>query len=210
MEVHAPHGAINTWREFFIHLVIITLGLLIALGLEGTVEWFHERHLLHTAEANLRVELQQNRSAIIADLKSLDAAQKQAQSNMAILKAYRNKKKGEAREVNISWQWNSPSSAAWDTARNTGAVALMDYQAAQKYSDTYTQQSWVIEQSSAYLRDVNKSVGPLQGEEEISEARPEDIDMALANVQQTIADVLFLHDLCNALSHNYDETLNEH
>src|SRR5690242_3996505 len=192
MEVHAPHGAIQTWREFFVHLLIITLGLLIALGLEDTVGWFHERHLLHTAEANLRVELRQNRSANAADLKSLDAAQKQAESNIAILQAYRNKNKGGARKVKLYWQWNSPSSAAWDTARNTGAVALMNYEVAQKYSDTYTEQSWVIEQAAIYLRDVNKSVGPLQGGGPISDARPEDVDAALANVQQTVADILFL------------------
>jgi len=39
MDVHPPHGAIHGWRDFFVHLIVITLGLLIALGLEGIVEW---------------------------------------------------------------------------------------------------------------------------------------------------------------------------
>ena len=44
LDVHAPHESIHGWRDFFIHLATITIGLLIALGLEATVEWMHHRH----------------------------------------------------------------------------------------------------------------------------------------------------------------------
>ena len=37
MDVHAPHEPIHTWRDFFIHLITITVGLLIAISLEGMV-----------------------------------------------------------------------------------------------------------------------------------------------------------------------------
>jgi hypothetical protein len=80
MDVHPPHGPIQGWRDFFIHLIVITLGLLIALGLEGIVEWGHNRHLVHTAEANLRAELAANRKTLAGDLKFLDDAQRQTES----------------------------------------------------------------------------------------------------------------------------------
>ena len=38
MDVHAPHEPINTWRDFALHLIIVTIGLLIALSLEALVE----------------------------------------------------------------------------------------------------------------------------------------------------------------------------
>jgi len=47
LDVHAPHVATHTWKDFFIHIATIVVGLLIAIGLEQTVEHFHERHQLH-------------------------------------------------------------------------------------------------------------------------------------------------------------------
>jgi hypothetical protein len=31
LDVHAPHEAVHTWRDFFIHIATIGLGLLIAV-----------------------------------------------------------------------------------------------------------------------------------------------------------------------------------
>jgi hypothetical protein len=40
LDVHSPHEPIIGWKDFLLHLFTITIGLLIALSLEGTVEWF--------------------------------------------------------------------------------------------------------------------------------------------------------------------------
>jgi hypothetical protein len=39
LDVHAPHQSAHTLKDFLIHIAAITIGLLIALGLEATVEW---------------------------------------------------------------------------------------------------------------------------------------------------------------------------
>jgi hypothetical protein len=44
LDVHAPHESIHTWKDFLIHIATIVIGLLIAVGLEQTVEYFHHRH----------------------------------------------------------------------------------------------------------------------------------------------------------------------
>jgi hypothetical protein len=38
LDVHPPHQAIHGWRDFFIHIATIVVGLLIAVALEQTVE----------------------------------------------------------------------------------------------------------------------------------------------------------------------------
>ena len=43
-DVHAPHQTIHTWKDFLIHIAAITIGLLLAVGLEQTVEYVHHRH----------------------------------------------------------------------------------------------------------------------------------------------------------------------
>ena len=39
LEVHAPHESIRTWKDFFIHIATIVIGLCIAVGLERSVEY---------------------------------------------------------------------------------------------------------------------------------------------------------------------------
>jgi hypothetical protein len=59
MEIHKPHAA-KTWREFFIELGTIVLGILIALSLEQAVEgWREHRHYLEARDA-MRTELANN------------------------------------------------------------------------------------------------------------------------------------------------------
>ncbi len=44
LDVHPPHHAATNWRDFFIHIATIVIGLLIAIGLEQTVEAIHRQH----------------------------------------------------------------------------------------------------------------------------------------------------------------------
>ena len=64
LDVHpAPHAA-HSWREFFVHIATIVLGLLIAIGLEQTVEYFHHRHQLHKLEDALQKSSEANKEYI--------------------------------------------------------------------------------------------------------------------------------------------------
>jgi hypothetical protein len=56
MEVHPPEHPIFTWKQFFIHMATVCLGLLIALGLEQLAENLHHRHELHLLRDTLQDE----------------------------------------------------------------------------------------------------------------------------------------------------------
>ena len=45
LDVHPPHKAIHGTGEFLLHLFTITIGLLIAVGIEGAVERHHHTEL---------------------------------------------------------------------------------------------------------------------------------------------------------------------
>ena len=53
LDVHPPHHPTHGWRDFFIHIATITVGLLIAIGLEQTVEAVHHRHQRHSLVESL-------------------------------------------------------------------------------------------------------------------------------------------------------------
>ena len=44
IDVHPPHESTHTWRDFFIHIATICIGLLIAIALEQSVETIHRHH----------------------------------------------------------------------------------------------------------------------------------------------------------------------
>jgi hypothetical protein len=60
LDVHAPHETIGTWKAFFIHLATIVIGLLIAVGLEQTVEYFHHRQQVAEIRRSLAEERRTN------------------------------------------------------------------------------------------------------------------------------------------------------
>jgi hypothetical protein len=63
MEIHPPEHPIFTWKQFFIHMATVCLGLLIALALEQTVEGLHH----HEQAGELREALDGETSQLLHD-----------------------------------------------------------------------------------------------------------------------------------------------
>jgi len=68
LDVHPPHTPTHTWKDFFIHIATITVGLLIAVGIEQTVEVIHHRHLRDELIENVRTEAQRNTDLLTVHL----------------------------------------------------------------------------------------------------------------------------------------------
>src|SRR5450631_2736025 len=86
LDVHAPHEAVHGWRDFFIHLATITIGLLIALGLEGCVEWMHHRNLVKEVEVSLHNEIRNNSDGLAKTQEDVRKQQEVLARDVAVLK----------------------------------------------------------------------------------------------------------------------------
>src|SRR5277367_1815702 len=64
LDVHPAHHAASTWKEFFVHIATIVLGLLIAVGLEQGVEWIHHRREVGETRELLKAEREENQKAV--------------------------------------------------------------------------------------------------------------------------------------------------
>jgi len=137
MDVHPPHDPVHTWRDFAVHLTIVTIGLLIALSLEGFVEYMHHRHLVHEARENIRQEIELNHKAA---QRHLELVQKNIQNEKAIIQTIRllrTRPKNFHGSISNTMDFNSMNDAAWRTARDTGALSYMPYEEVQRYSNLY-------------------------------------------------------------------------
>ena len=73
LDVHPPHHAANTWKDFFIHIATIVIGLIIAVGLEQTVEALHHHHQREELETQLQKEARVNTRRISVSFAASDA-----------------------------------------------------------------------------------------------------------------------------------------
>jgi hypothetical protein len=69
--VHAPQHGIHTWRDFVVHIAVVTIGLLLAIGLQQMVEFVHHREQRAQLEEQMRETFVANSELIADDLKKL-------------------------------------------------------------------------------------------------------------------------------------------
>jgi hypothetical protein len=141
LDVHPPHHAASTWRDFFIHIATIVVGLLIALALEQTVEAFHHhRQLVETRKA-LNKEFAVNRVYIEDATGEFRRYVPILQTNLAILRflqkhpgAPMSQWPGEYRLITYGAGFND---SIWKTAQQNNTLSLMPDDEATRYADIY-------------------------------------------------------------------------
>lgn len=162
MDVHAPHRPITSTSEFFLHLFTITIGLLIAVGIEGAFGYFHHRHLVHEAEALFHAEIQHNEGDMSSALDSIHQEQAAIEKDIAALKriqANPNDKEAQNASLNAQFRIVGLRNTAWKTAEATGALTYMPYEKAQTYSDIYGEQDAFTTAEEKTLEDEASFLG---------------------------------------------------
>jgi hypothetical protein len=163
LEVHPPHKAIKNLREFLYHLLTITCGLLIAVGIERFVEWRHHQHLLEDAREQIRIELEKNAQKIdrqvtklaksLADIRvALDTMAKIQRADAASL---------DHLDLDLSINTSSIrlSDTAWRTAQTTGAMSYATYEEAQRYGGIYGAQEHYMASQNVVTDDLAHCLG---------------------------------------------------
>jgi hypothetical protein len=139
MEVHPPDHPIMTWKQFFVHMSTICLGLLIALGLEQGVEALHRHHQRHQLEADLRAEGIQNLRIAITNLDSLevlDAWQSQQVEELDRAAAEGRAPRYIPRPPGYIG-YRMPSEAVWTVAQSGTTLNLIPRAEAERFAHPY-------------------------------------------------------------------------
>jgi hypothetical protein len=162
LDVHAPHEPLRSWKDFLLHLVIITMGLLIAVGIEGCVELHREHKLVKEARATMREEIQHNSNEVKEAEGKLDQQAEALKKNMATLTLILENPKDKAARnasINADFSITGLRDTAWKTAQTTGALSFMPYAEAQRYSDVYGSQKDFLDQQDKILEDEAQFLG---------------------------------------------------
>jgi hypothetical protein len=128
-EAHAPQGNISNWKEILLHIGIITVGLLIALGIDQVAEYFHHRHQLTEAREAIKREREVNKKVFALLTEEQNRIIPLLQDNLAIL-TYLHRHPGAPESqwpAKFEWGFLSPAfnTAAWDAAKSNNAINYM-------------------------------------------------------------------------------------
>ena len=141
MEIHTPDAPVHSIRDFIVHLLMISLGVLIALGAEGIVEALHHRHVVEQARSNLIAEMRSNHATLDDNLPKLKKNEELLSQTMEDLQKLKTDRKIKTRDINLNLNFFILSDTSWRTAQATGALALMNYQQAEDWAGYYDVQT---------------------------------------------------------------------
>jgi hypothetical protein len=158
LDVHSPHESIHSWTSFFIHLATIVIGLLIAVGLEQSVEYFHHRHQVAEIRRSLAEERRINEVVYTSACNEFRRYAPILLGSLQTLSYLRTHPGAPAS------QWPGRFSfymlithfqdSAWKTALQSDALGYMPRAEVRAYSDLYARLQEVSDESLAEFHAV--------------------------------------------------------
>jgi uncharacterized coiled-coil protein SlyX len=129
LDVHPPHHSPNTWRDFLLHIATIVVGLLIAIGLEQTVEAVHHRHQRHQLQEQILEVMDTDLTLNASDIENIQTFRAYLTEQLAAVTARRAGKSSPAapppNDPRVKMVPFLPSLAAYEAAKENGTVAVL-------------------------------------------------------------------------------------
>jgi hypothetical protein len=143
MELHPMEG-VHNWKQFFVHMAIVVIGVCIAIGLEQSVEWVHHRNQRSELQADLQDEARKNEKVIARDLEvqKLEPWFERAMEGAATTTPQQGKIRltmppspcmpGSVGSAVV--RYFAPSEAVWTTAKESGLTGLLPVEQGRMYA----------------------------------------------------------------------------
>ena len=151
IDVHAPHHTVHTWRDFFVHIATIVVGLLIAVALEQTVESIHAQHELKETREEIAHEQKTNETSWARNEKNWRYTFAALKNDVIVLKFIQENPGTPQTELPgvLRWQqapflWNH---AVWDAAQVKGVVQRMPLEESNHHQEYYGLMNVIVAQS---------------------------------------------------------------
>src|SRR3984957_20154491 len=205
LDVHAPHETVHTWKDFFIHLATIVIGLLIAVGLEQTVVYLHHRHQVAEMRKALDVERRINANEFGILTEDFHRVIPKLQANIAVYKYLQLHPGAPPEQWPGLLRWVSISGfffdSAWKTAQPRDVLQYMPRAEVLRQSELYAR-LYRLNQSSQELTAAKDEATSLSiHEPDIAKLSPAQIDRQIdltAIVLRLVASVARLFRNLNA------------
>jgi hypothetical protein len=137
MDLHPPGGPVRSVKDFLVHLGIVTLGILIALGLEQVVETHQRSKIAAEALAGFRKEIADNEANVKEVMAEMTGLRAKTQDAIAKLSQVYGPGIAEPRIDYPGVRLDFISSASWDSAIATHALNDLPYDTVKRYAEAF-------------------------------------------------------------------------
>jgi hypothetical protein len=180
LDVHPPEHAAHSWRDFFIHIATIVIGLIIAVGLEQTVEWVHHRREVRQTREELEAARAENRKAFAADTAVFRLIVAEQQNDMLVLQYLKLHPGTPVGQLPGTLVYITPfetfNDGAWKTAESTGVAALMSSPEVEGNHALYSELNHSIDEFSNLFNAMVKAEEFRYSDPDLSHMTPQQID----------------------------------
>lgn len=149
--------------DYVFQFITVTAGVLIALMIDGLVDWKNNRDLVVEARATIQREIADNKKELEGTISNFPRDLAEMASAIQFADDMLGKGKTDIRSINLHYNLADLSSAGWHTAERTGALSHMDYGEVQRYSKLYDLQDLFVEQQRAILNQLTAASSLLAG-----------------------------------------------
>jgi hypothetical protein len=163
-----------SFADYAFQFITITSGVLIALFVNGLVQWDGDRRLVREARATIAQELAANRDEVKAVLDGKATRLANLDNALTLANELLATQTTGVRAMNLSFGLADLSTAGWDSAARTGALTLMDYADVQAYSRVYALQALFAEQRAKSMEQLTAALAILS-DGDPTKARPDDL-----------------------------------
>jgi hypothetical protein len=179
IDIHTPHESVHTWRDIFIHLAIVVAGILIAIGLEQSVEYFHHRHQVAETRSALEEEKQQNIRIFHQNVEKHIMAMADLHNNLRIFQYLRDHPHTAEDKLPGILYWPifsiRPQETAWTTAEHTDVLTLMPRKEVSDDSTVYSSVEYAWQQYQPVIDSLESSTLYLSQTPDITQLSSADI-----------------------------------
>ena len=208
MDIHPPHRAVTSLSQFLRELVTITAGILIALTLEGLVNWRHHRTLVREARANILNEVRENQRDLTKERDDLKKVELDGQTLITLVHQLETSRNTAMRQVQYTFSLAELHSTSWNTASSTGALSFMPYAEVKQYTEVYDlQRAFTTLEERAFAASLD-----VQGLATLLSRKPATLTTAeLSDAERrlgiALADVAAMDQIAEPLNQRYEELL---
>jgi hypothetical protein len=189
-----------------VHLLAITIGLLIALALEATVEWSHYRSLVREARENMAHEIRENQKNLALELKALPGEKRELESILRTAVDVQHSRPTQ-QHGEFNWKVTRLAESAWNTTGSSGALAHMSYTEAREYAQLYSLQQMFNANMDRYVDSRAEMYAFLSRTELRDKPSVAEFEAGEHNIAKGLVMTDFLREIGNELNVAYTEFL---
>jgi hypothetical protein len=132
-EIQPAQRVAHHWRDFFVQIAAIAIGLLLALGLDRAAGYFHERHQLAQARRDLKLEIGQNHRIWAENVVEVQRIKEELATDLNIIQALQAHSTPTGK-LDYSVGFYAITDGTWQAVRQNGSLSLMPNDELQSYA----------------------------------------------------------------------------